>query len=190
MTIPHDNAELQTKMRDAVREHWKALLLEGILLAIFGLAAMIVPPIASLAITILLGWLFLVSGVAGLVLTFWARAMPGFWWSLISAALAVLAGLVLLAQPAQGTLTLTIVIGAYFLAEGVVTIMYALEHRRELSGRWSWMLIAGLMDLLIAAIIITGLPGSALWAIGLLVGVNLLFGGATLIGVALAARNA
>jgi uncharacterized membrane protein HdeD (DUF308 family) len=52
------------------------------------------------------------------------------------------------------------------------------------------MLIAGLMDLLIAAIIITGLPGSALWAIGLLVGVNLLFGGATLIGVALAARNA
>jgi uncharacterized membrane protein HdeD (DUF308 family) len=87
-------------------------------------------------------------------------------------------------------LTLTIVIGAYFLAEGVVTIMYALEHRRELSGRWSWMLIAGLMDLLIAAIIITGLPGSALWAIGLLVGVNLLFGGATLIGVALAARNA
>jgi uncharacterized membrane protein HdeD (DUF308 family) len=68
--------------------------------------------------------------------------------------------------------------------------MYALEHRRELSGRWSWMLIAGLMDLLIAAIIITGLPGSALWAIGLLVGINLLFGGATLIGVALAARNA
>jgi len=59
-----------------------------------------------------------------------------------------------------------------------------------LSGRWSWMLIAGVMDLLIAAIIITGLPGSALWAIGLLVGVNLLFGGATLIGVALAARNA
>jgi uncharacterized membrane protein HdeD (DUF308 family) len=141
-------------------------------------------------VTILLGWLFLISGIAGLALTFWAREMPGFWWSLISAALAVLAGIVLLAQPAQGTLTLTIVVGAYFLAEGVATIMYALEHRRELSGRWSWMLIAGLMDLLIAFIIITGLPGSALWAIGLLVGINLLFGGATLIGMALAARNA
>jgi uncharacterized membrane protein HdeD (DUF308 family) len=190
MTIPHDNAELSTKMRDAVREHWRAFLIEGILLSILGLAAMIVPPIASLAITILLGWLFLVSGIAGLVLTFWARAMPGFWWSLISAALAVLAGMILLAQPAQGTLTLTIVVGAYFFAEGAATIMYALEHRRELSGRWSWLLIAGVMDLLIAAIIIAGLPGSALWAIGLLVGINLLFGGATLIGVALAARNA
>jgi uncharacterized membrane protein HdeD (DUF308 family) len=188
--MTHDNSELPTKMRDAVREHWKALLIEGILLAILGLVAMVVPAAASLAVTILLGWLFLISGIAGLALTFWARELPGFWWSLISAALAVLAGGILLAQPAQGTLTLTIVVGAYFLAEGVATIMYALEHRRELSGRWSWMLIAGLMDILIAAIIITGWPGSALWAIGLLVGVNLLFGGATLIGVALAARNA
>jgi len=188
--MTHDNVELPTKMRDAVRAHWKAFLIEGILLVVFGLAAIIVPPAASLAVTILLGWLFLISGIAGLALTFWAREMPGFWWSLISAALAVLAGIVLLAKPAQGTLTLTIVVGAYFLAEGVATIMYALEHRRELSGRWSWMLIAGLMDLLIAVIIITGLPGSALWAIGLLVGINLLFGGATLIGVALAARNA
>ena len=188
--MTQDNAELPAKMRDAVRLHWKAFLIEGILLVVFGLAAMVVPPAASLAVTILLGWLFLISGIAGLVLTFWSREMPGFWWSLISAALAITAGLVLLAQPAQGTLTLTIVVGAYFLAEGVTTIMYALEHRRELSGRWSWMLIAGIMDLLVAAIIITGLPGSALWAIGLLVGVNLLFGGVTLIGVALAARNA
>jgi uncharacterized membrane protein HdeD (DUF308 family) len=90
----------------------------------------------------------------------------------------------------QGTLTLTIVVGAYFLAEGVATIMYALEHRRELSGRWSWLLIAGIVDIVIAGMIIAGLPGSALWAIGLLVGINLLFGGSTLIGMALAARNA
>jgi uncharacterized membrane protein HdeD (DUF308 family) len=67
--------------------------------------------------------------------------------------------------------------------------MYALEHRRELSERWSWLLVAGLMDILIAAVIISGLPGSALWAVGLLVGINLLFGGATLIGMALAARK-
>jgi uncharacterized membrane protein HdeD (DUF308 family) len=67
--------------------------------------------------------------------------------------------------------------------------MYALEHRRELSERWSWLLVAGLMDILIAGLIIAGLPGSALWAIGLLVGINLVFGGATLIGMALAARK-
>jgi uncharacterized membrane protein HdeD (DUF308 family) len=187
--LPKDAAKLQSDMSAAVKAHWKAFLFEGIVLAVLGLAAMIVPPLASLAVTIFLGWMFLISGVAGLIVTFWARQMPGFWWSLFSAALAVLAGLVLLARPMQGILTLTIVVGAYFLAEGVTTIMYALEHRRELSGRWSWLLVSGLMDILIALLIIAGLPGSAEWAIGLLVGINLVLGGASLVGMALAARN-
>jgi uncharacterized membrane protein HdeD (DUF308 family) len=189
MTLPENLDKLQSEVNATVKAHWKAFLFEGILLAVLGLAAMIVPAFAGLAVTIFLGWLFLISGIGGLIVTYWAREMPGFWWSLISAALAVLAGLILLARPMQGVLTLTIVVGAYFVAEGVATIMYALEHRRELTGRWSWLLIAGLMDILIAFIIIAGLPGSAEWALGLLVGLNLLFGGATLIGVALAAHS-
>jgi uncharacterized membrane protein HdeD (DUF308 family) len=187
--LPKDIAKLQSDVSAAVKAHWKAFLFEGIVLAVLGLAAMIVPPLASLAVTIFLGWMFLISGVAGLIVTFWARQMPGFWWSLFSAALAVLAGIILLARPVQGILTLTIVVGAYFLAEGVATIMYALEHRRELSERWSWLLVAGLMDILIAFMIIAGLPGSAEWAIGLLVGINLVLGGASLVGMALAARK-
>ena len=194
MTVPHDInsdhvSKLQSEMSAAVKAHWKAFLFEGIVLAALGLAAMIVPPLASLAVTIFLGWMFLISGIAGLFVTYWARQMPGFWWSLISAALAVLAGGILLARPMQGVLTLTIVVGAYFLAEGVATIMYALEHRRELSERWSWLLISGLMDLVIAFLIVAGLPGSAEWAIGLLVGINLVLGGASMVGMALAARK-
>jgi uncharacterized membrane protein HdeD (DUF308 family) len=186
---PDDIGKLQSQMNAAVKAHWKAFLFEGIVLALLGLAAMIVPPLASLAVTIFLGWMFLISGIAGLFATYWARQMPGFWWSLFSAALAVLAGGILLAKPEQGILTLTIVVGAYFLAEGVVTIMYALEHRRELSERWSWLLISGAMDLLIAFIIVAGLPDSAQWAIGLLVGINLVLGGASMVGMALAARK-
>jgi len=189
MTSPEDFSRLQSKLSQAVKAHWKAFLFEGILLAVLGIAALILPPLASLAITIFLGWMFLISGIGGLIVTYWARATPGFWWSLISAALAVLAGMLLLARPMQAVLTLTIVLGAYFLAEGVTTIMYALEHRRELSGRWSWLLISGIVDIAIAFMVITGLPSSADWAIGVLVGINLLFGGATLIGMALAARK-
>lgn len=193
MTLPQDFGKDVEKMQAAVsatvKAHWKAFLFEGIVLAVLGLAAMIVPPLASLAVTIFLGWMFLISGIAGLFVTFWARQMPGFWWSLFSAALAVLAGLILIARPVQGILTLTIVVGAYFLAEGVATIMYSLEHRRELSERWSWLLMAGLMDIVIAFLIISGLPGSAEWAIGLLVGINLVLGGASLVGMALAARK-
>ena len=189
MTSPEDFSRLQSAMSEAVKAHWKAFLFEGILLAVLGIAALILPPLASLAITIFLGWMFLISGIGGLIVTYWARVTPGFWWSLISAALAVLAGMLLLARPMQAVLTLTIVLGAYFLAEGVTTIMYALEHRRELSGRWSWLLISGLVDIAIAFMVITGLPSSAEWAIGVLVGINLLFGGSTLIGMALAARK-
>src|SRR6201993_400018 len=99
MTLPHDFNKMQSDMSAAVKAHWKAFLFEGILLAILGIAAMIVPPLASLAITIFLGWMFLISGIGGLIVTFWARNMPGFWWSLISAALAVFAGMILLAPP-------------------------------------------------------------------------------------------
>ncbi|WP_063800504.1 HdeD family acid-resistance protein [Bradyrhizobium lablabi] len=194
MTLPQDGppdlGKRQSEMNAAVKARWMAFLFEGILLALLGLAAMIVPPLASLAVTIFLGWMFLIGGVAGLFVTYLSRQMPGFWWSLFSAALAVLAGGVLLARPMQGILTLTIIVGAYFLAEGVVTIMYALEHRRELSERWSWLLMSGVMDLVIAFIIVAGLPDSAQWAIGLLVGINLVLGGASMVGMALAARKA
>ena len=66
--------------------------------------------------------------------------------------------------------------------------MYALDHKKDLSGRWGWMLASGIVDLVLAAIIFAGLPGTAAWAIGLLVGINMLFGGTSLIAIALHAR--
>lgn len=114
--------------------------------------------------------------------------MPGFWWSLFSAALSVLAGLVLITRPMEGLLTLTVVLTAFFVLEGIASIMFGLDHKRELSGRWGWVIAAGVFDLLIAMMILAGLPGSAAWAIGLLVGINMVFGGSSLIGMALAAK--
>ncbi len=185
-----DIAGLRDRIRVAIQRHWKAVLIEGILFVVLGLAAIIVPAFASLAITIFLGWLFVVSGAFGLAMTFWERHLPGFWWSLLSAVLALGAGLALLVRPVQGTLTLTLIVGAYFLVEGIFTIMYALAHRRDLSQRWGWLLGSGVVDLILAGLIIAGLPGSAVWAIGLLVGIDMVFGGASLISMALAARDA
>ena len=190
MSVPSPNSEGGIDVAAVMRQHWKALLFEGILLAILGLLAIALPLIASVAITFFLGWMFLISGIAGLILTFWARQMPGFWWSLLSAVFALTAGIILVGWPLQGTVSLTLVLGVFFIMEGVASIMYALDHRRELSGRWGWMIAAGILDLVISALIITGLPGSAAWAIGLLVGINLLFGGTSLIGMALAAKSA
>jgi uncharacterized membrane protein HdeD (DUF308 family) len=181
---------VQRAVVTALHQHWKLYLAEGIVLVILGLLAVVVPPIATLAVTILFGWLFMVSGVVGLVTTFWMRAAPGFWWALISAALAILVGALLLAQPVQGALTLTYVLVAFFVIEGVATIMFALDHRRELSGRWGFMLVSGIVDLVLAVMIVAGLPSTAAWAIGLLVGINLVFGGMALISMALDAKKA
>jgi uncharacterized membrane protein HdeD (DUF308 family) len=117
------------------------------------------------------------------------RGAPGFWWSLVSAIIAIAAGVVLLLWPVNGTLSLTLVLIAFFIVEGGATILYAVDHRDQLSGRWGWMLVSGIIDIILAAIILTGLPGTASWALGLLVGINMVFGGAALIAMAMAARN-
>ncbi|HXW27074.1 MAG TPA: HdeD family acid-resistance protein [Xanthobacteraceae bacterium] len=180
--------DLAAALSKTLHEHWGLFLAEGIILLLLGVIAIIVPPIASLAVTILVGWLFLISGIAGLVMTFWARHAPGFWWSLLSAVIAIVAGGLLLWSPLTGVLSLTLVLIAFFLVDGVLSIILSIEHRRQLAGRWGWILVSGIVDLVIAGIIWAGLPGTAAWAIGLLVGIDLVFAGTALIMVALAAR--
>jgi uncharacterized membrane protein HdeD (DUF308 family) len=189
-TDPGGASELQRALTQSIREHWGLFLTEGIVLVVLGVLAIIIPPIATIAVTIFLGWLFLISGVVGLVTTFWARHAPGFWWSLLSAVLAIAAGIVLLGWPLPGAVSLTLLLIAFFIIEGVLSILYAFEHKKELSGRWGWMLISGIIDLILAAIIWGGLPGTAAWALGLLVGINMLFGGSAMIAMALHARSA
>lgn len=185
-----DIQQFQRAVATALHDHWVLYLVEGIVLLVLGAAAIIIPPIATIAFAIVIGWLFLISGVVGLFTTFWMRQAPGFWWSLVSAILAIAAGIVLLGWPVSGAVSLTLVLIVFFLIEGVASIMFALEHKRELSGQWQWMLISGLVDLILGALIFVQLPSSAAWAIGLLVGINMLFGGVALISMALHARNA
>ena len=186
---PSDINRLERGVTSALGDSWRFLLIEGIILVLLGAAAIVIPPIATLAIELIVGWLFLISGIVGLVMTFVMRQAPGFWWSLFSAILAIAAGVVLLGWPASGVVSLTLLLIVFFIMEGVATIMYALDHKRELSGRWGFVLASGIVDLALAAIIFAGLPGTAAWAIGLLVGINMLFGGAALIGLALHARR-
>jgi len=172
----------------ALRRHWGLFLFEGIVLVILGVLAVMAPAIASVAATLFFGWLLLISGIVGLYTTFRARQAPGFWWSLISAAAGIVAGVLLIGWPLIGRLSLTAVLIAFLFVEGAVSIMYALEHRSALTGRWGWMLASGILDVVLGVILFAGLPGTALWALGLLLGINLLFGGWAMIVMALYAR--
>lgn len=184
-----DFDRLQQALVQSVREHWMLFLIEGIVLVVLGVLAILVPMVATIAVAILIGWLFFISGIVGLITTFMMRNAPGFWWSLLSAVLGIIVGIALLSRPVLGAISLTLLLTVFFIIEGVASIMYAMEHKKELTGRWTWMLVSGIVDLFLAFIILTGLPGTAAWALGLLVGINMLFGGTSLIGMALHAHS-
>lgn len=186
---PSMPSKLSAAIHQSLHEHWGLFLAEGIILMLLGLGAIIVPPLAGLATTIFLGWLFLIAGIVGLIATLRARQAPGFTWALLSAIVAVIAGGVLLWNPLQGLVTLTYVLVAFFIVDGLLMIALGIAHRRELSGKWGWIVLNGVIDLVLAAIVISGLPGTLLWALGLLVGIDLVFGGATLVSMALDARK-
>jgi uncharacterized membrane protein HdeD (DUF308 family) len=183
-----ERSALENPLIATLERHRGLFLFEGILLLILGLLAILLPVVASLAATVVFGWLLLLSGVLGLVATFRARQAPGFGWSLVSAIVGIVAGVLLLLAPVQGTLSLTAVLIAFLIVEGVASILYAFDHRRGSSGRWSWMLFSGIVDIILGTILLWGLPGTAAWALGLLLGINMIFGGSALIGMALSAR--
>jgi uncharacterized membrane protein HdeD (DUF308 family) len=185
-----DIAKVQAAVAQSLREHSGLFLTEGIILLVLGIAAIILPQFATLAVEILIGWVLLASGVVGLISSFRMRRAPGFGWSLFSAALGVAAGLVLLLWPLSGAFSLTLILTLFLVLEGIASIMLALSHRRGFSARWGLMLVSGVVDLILGAIVFIGLPGTAVWAIGLLVGINLVFGGSALISMALQARAA
>jgi len=184
-----DLDRLQSSVANSLHAHWQLFLTEGIILFILGVLAIVLPPIATIAVEVLVGWLLLMSGIVGLIATLRMRGAPGFWWSLVSAVLGIVAGIVLLRWPLSGALSLTLILTLFLVLEGLVSILYSLEHKRELSGKWGAMLFSGVVDLFLAAIIFAGLPGTAAWAIGLLIGINLVFGGVALIAMALHARK-
>jgi len=187
MTTP-ELGRLRSDISTSVREYWGVFLFEGVVLLLLGILAVLVPVIATLTVTFAFGWIFLISGLIGLVTTLHARRAPGFWWSLLSAVLGVIVGVLLLVWPITGAISLTLLLAAFFTAEGILSIMYAIEHKREMSGRWGWLLVNGVVDLGLAAIILIAFQTSASWVLGLLIGIDMVLAGTALIVIALEAR--
>jgi uncharacterized membrane protein HdeD (DUF308 family) len=171
-----------------IHAHWKLFLAQGILMMVLGLLAIAEPNIATVAVAIFVGWLFFVSGIFRAASVWHSRHAPGFTWSMLTAILSIALGLILILRPLPGVLTLTMVLIAFFIIEGIASIVAAIEHRQHLRS-WGWVLFSGLVDLLLAYLIWAGWPSSADWAIGLLVGINMLFFGLSLVMTALAARG-
>src|SRR5271165_5509206 len=184
-----DLSDIQRGIKDALSLHWRLFLFQGVVMVILGVLAICAPMVATIAVDIYVGWLLLISGLFGLIAIVSTHHVHAFLWSLITAALSVAIGVLLIQRPIEGAVSLTVVLTAFFIAEGVFQIAVAIASRHVMTGNWGWMLMSGIADLVLAAIIIAGWPGTAIWALGLLVGVNLLTSGCAIVMAALTGRE-
>ncbi len=178
--------DVRAEVAAAIAAHRNMFLVEGVIIAILGVFAVLMPFITSLAVEIMIGWLFIAGGLLRGLALMRAKHMPGYWWSMLGAILAIALGIVLVARPLQGVVTLTMVLVGLFLIEGFAAIFSALDFRHHMSG-WGWTLFSGIVDLVLAFLIWQGWPASSAWVIGLLTGINLFFLGLSLVMLALAA---
>lgn len=183
-TIPESPVALTPE----VRRHATGFIVLGVLLILFGTAAILFPLAATLAVELLVGAVLVASGAVALVQAFGASGWKGFLLSLLAALLSLAVGAVLLFYPITGVISLTLLIGAFFFATGVVRVLLALRIRPN--DQWGWIMVSGVLALILSALILLAWPRAAGWIIGLLVGVDLIFAGWGAVALGLAARRA
>lgn len=181
---------IRQSIRETVRFHSGLFIAQGVIMTLLGIAALVWPQISSLAVELYVGWVFLISGIVGLGLMFYAPTAGSFVWALLTSALTLFAGVILLWHPTAGTVSLTLVLTAFFLAEGLFQIMAAISHRNDFPESWGWMVLSGIADLILVALIVAGWPSSAVWVLGVFAGVNLITSGIAILVVATTVRSA
>jgi uncharacterized membrane protein HdeD (DUF308 family) len=175
--------QIQLNMRGFLQQHWQWFAAEGLFLISMGSAAIIVPNVFTLGITLFLGWLLIICGMLQTIRVINTTNMPGAWVWLFSGIFQIVIGYFFVADPLEGRMTLALLLSLFFAMDGVAKIYLALLFRPL--ARWGWMIFSGLASLLMAVIVWAGWPGTASWVPGLLLGVNLIFSGWALLSLSL-----
>jgi uncharacterized membrane protein HdeD (DUF308 family) len=187
--VANGGEPLTSDIAALVQAHWRRFLLQGAVMIGLGVLAAVLPVATTLAVELLIGWLFVIGGVWRGVWLVRSSRMPGFGWSLAMAVVSVMLGILLLTMPLAGMLTLTMLLVAFLVLEAIGKIFFALDLRRH-SHQWGWILAAGILNLLLAGLIFAGWPSTAAWAIGLLVAINMVVFGVALVVISLTTGNA
>ncbi len=168
-------------------KNWGWLFALGACMVVLGIAAIFLPLAATLAIEIVIGWLLIAGGILNFINAFSAKQWGGSVMNILAAILYVVVGAMLLTHPVAGALTLTLILAAFFFVEGLFKMIMALQMRPMTN--WGWMFVSGLIALALGVLIWIGWPSTAAWVIGLLVGIDLIFGGWAMLFIALSAKS-
>jgi uncharacterized membrane protein HdeD (DUF308 family) len=170
-----------------IAQHWVWYLFLGIVSVLAGFAAIAFPHVSTIAAKIALGWIFLVSGIVAILHAFSAGEWRGFFLNLLIGILYAAVGAYLAFLPLAGILTLTVLVAALFLADGVLELIMAFRIRPHRG--WGWVLVSGLVAIAAGALIALQLPSSAAWVLGVLVGIKMIFAGWSFIALALGGQR-
>ena len=174
-------------MRQAFKRHATWYLIQGVLLIVAGVLAIIYPLISAVAVVVLTGWLLVASGVLQAISLLGARHVPHFWLQLVSAILAILIGFLFLRDTGQGLVTITLMLIIFFMIEGVSKIVFALTIRPM--PQWGWVLASGIVGVVLSVLLLAFLQLTAVWLVGLMLGVQLISVGGAIANMALHARR-
>jgi uncharacterized membrane protein HdeD (DUF308 family) len=176
-------------VKTSLAPHWRLVIAQGVIMVILGVLALAAPAFATLAVDIYVGWLLLLSGILGLAAIFSARHPTRFAWGLVTAVLSLLVGAMLIWKPVEGALSLTLLLTVFFIVEGIFQSIASVAYRKSHASTWGWMLASGIADLALATMILLGWPMTADWALGIIVGVNLITSGWAIAMAALEGRE-
>lgn len=178
-TLSADDALAATRkaMQDAVARHRVLFLIQAIFMVVGGAAAIVYPLVTTFALSLFLGWILIASGIVQAIGLFAAGRAPNFWLSLISAALAIVVGVILVRNPALAVGTLALLLVVYFMVEGVAKIAFSLTVRPL--RNWGLVLLSGVLGIAIGVYLMFN-PVLTLWVLGLLVGFHLMAEGLAL----------
>jgi uncharacterized membrane protein HdeD (DUF308 family) len=177
ITVNEASAVLRAAVRDTIRKRSLVFLIQGGVLTLAGLIALIFPAFASVGLLSLLGWLLILSGVVQVLALIGATQVPYFWLQLITVALEILVGYLLVSNPSAGLVAVTFLMLVLFLVGGIARVVFALMIRPMQD--WLWVLASGLVAIVCALVLFGSLPEAATWLLGLLLGIQLIaIGGA------------
>jgi uncharacterized membrane protein HdeD (DUF308 family) len=170
----------------ALRGHWYWFVVLGVALVVLGMIALSSVVIASLAAAVVLGALIFVGGLAETAGAFWCRGWSGFFLHLLSGVLSIVIGVLFLRAPVGALAALTLLIASFLMVGGIFKIVSVISYR---FAHWGWPLLSGVIDVVLGVMIWQEWPASALWVIGLFVGINMVFRGINWIGLGMALRS-
>jgi uncharacterized membrane protein HdeD (DUF308 family) len=181
------DAALRLNAISNLREHWGWFLALGIIFILGGIFAIAAPFVAGLTVTIIFSIVLVWLGIMQIIQAFSTKSWSGFIWQLVIGLVVLIGGIAMIINPIVAAITLTLLVGAVFIAKGVMQIMLGLRFRPH-SG-WGWIVAAGVLAIVVALMILFSWPFSGLWVPGTLVGISLIFSGWSYVMIALAARR-